>query len=120
LQLELDCGSGPGDLDLSRLQIDELALDCGSGPVDLELPSAGSPNVTIDGGSGPVDITLPEGVGARVVLDSGSGPFLADQRFRLVDGEYRGDGIWETNGYGAAQYSVLMEIDQGSGPISIR
>ena len=120
MQIELDCGSGPGELDLSRLQIDELTLDCGSGPIDLELPSASSPNVTIDGGSGPLDITLPEGVGARVVLDSGSGPFLADQRFRLVGGESRGDGIWETEGYGTAEHSVLMDIDQGSGPISIR
>jgi hypothetical protein len=120
IQLELDCGSGPGELNLSSLQIDELSLDCGSGPIDLDLPSTSSPNVTIDGGSGPIDITLPEGVGARVVLDSGSGPFLVDQRFRLVDGEYRGDGIWETEGYGSTEHSILLNIDQGSGPISIR
>ena len=120
MQLELDCGSGPGELDLSGLHVDELALDCGSGPVDLELPSVSSPNVTIDGGSGPLDINLPEGVGARVVLDSGSGPFLVDERFRLVEGEYRGDGIWETEGYDSAEHSILLEIDQGSGPISIR
>jgi len=120
LRLELDGGSGPGAFHLSQLQISELALDCGSGPIDLDLPSRGTQKVTIDGGSGPVNIYLPESIAAKVILDSGSGPFLANERFSLAEGKSRGDGIWETPGYRDADEAVLLEIDQGSGPISIR
>ena len=65
-------------------------------------------------------IVLPESMGARVVLDSGSGPFRPDERFRLVEGKRRDDGVWETDNFGRAEYTILLEIDQGSGPVSIR
>ncbi len=95
-------------------------LDAGSGPVDLVLPSGSSFEILIDGGSGPLTIVLPESVGARVVLDSGSGPFRPDARFQLVQGKRSGDGTWETDNYDAAEHTVLLKIDQGSGPLSIR
>jgi hypothetical protein len=120
LDLTLDAGSGPCDLDLSGLQVSGLFLDSGSGPIDLTLPSGSTFGVRMDGGSGPVAIILPESVGARVVLDSGSGPFRPDERFRLVEGERNRDGVWETDNYRTAEHTLLMEIDQGSGPISIR
>ena len=120
LDLTLDAGSGPGDFDLAGLQISRLMLDAGSGPVDLALPSGSSFEILIDGGSGPLTIVLPESVGARVVLDSGSGPFRPDARFQLVQGKRSGDGTWETDNYDAAEHTVLLKIDQGSGPLSIR
>jgi hypothetical protein len=116
----LDAGSGPYDIDLSGLQVSDLFLDAGSGPIDLILPSGSTFGVRIDGGSGPLAIVLPESVGARVVLDSGSGPFRPDERFRLVEGERRGDGVWETDNFRTAEYTISLEIDQGSGPVSIR
>jgi hypothetical protein len=59
-------------------------------------------------------------VGAQVVLDSGSGPFSPDERFQLVKGKLRGDGTWETKNYRTAEHTISFEIDQGSGPITIR
>jgi hypothetical protein len=120
LDLALDAGSGPCDFDLTGLQVSDLFLDFGSGPIDLALPSESTFEARMDGGSGPVTIILPEGVGARVVLDSGSGPFGPDERFRLVEGERQDDGVWETENFRTAEYTILLEIDQGSGPISIR
>jgi hypothetical protein len=120
LDLTLDAGSGPCDFDLTGLQVSDLFLDFGSGPVDLALPSESTFEARMDGGSGPVTIILPESVGARVVLDSGSGPFGPDERFRLVEGERHDDGVWETDNFRTAEYTILLEIDQGSGPISIR
>lgn len=120
LDLSLDAGSGPGEYDLSGLQISKLLLDVGSGPTTIVLPSDSTFDATIDGGSGPLNITFPESVGARLVIDSGSGPFSPDERFRLVEGDRRGDGTWETDNYGTAPHTVFLEIDQGSGPITIQ
>jgi hypothetical protein len=120
LNLNLDAGSGRYDFDLTGLQVSSLVLDAGSGAIDLTLPSGSTFEAEIDGGSGAITIILPESVGARVVLDSGSGPFRPDERFRLVEGKRHGDGVWETDNYRTAEHSILLEIDQGSGPINIR
>jgi len=120
LNLTLDGGSGPCRFDLIGLQISGLVLDGGSGPIELILPSDSTFEAEIDGGSGPISIVLPGSVGAQVVLDSGSGPFDPDERFRLQRGRRRGDGVWQTGNYPTAEHTVSLEIDQGSGPISIR
>jgi hypothetical protein len=120
LDLTFDASSGPCDFDLTGLQVSGLVLDAGSGPIDLALPSGSTFEAEIDGGSGPITIVLPRNVGARVELDSGSGPFSPDARFELVRGKRHGDGTWETGNYRTAEYTVLLKIDQGSGPISIR
>jgi hypothetical protein len=120
LDLTLDAGSGPCDFDLAGLQVSGLVLDAGSGPVDLALPSGSTFDAKIDGGSGPISIVLPRNVGARVELDSGSGPFSPDTRFELVRGKRHGDGTWETDNYLTAEHTITLEIDQGSGPITIR
>jgi hypothetical protein len=120
LDLTFDAGSGPCDLDLAGLQISSLVLDAGSGPIDLALPSGSTFETEIDGGSGPITIVLPRNMGARVELDSGSGPFSPDARFELVKGKRHGDSTWETDNYRTAEHTILLKIDQGSGPITIR
>jgi len=120
LDLTLDAGSGPCDFDLTGLQVSDLSLDAGSGSIDLALPTGSTFEARIDGGSGCLTIVLPESVGARVVLDSGSGPFRPDERFRLVEGKRGGDGVWETGDFDAAEQTIVLRIDQGSGSISIR
>ena len=120
LDLTLDAGSGPCDFDLSGLQVSGLFLDGGSGSIDLALPSDSTFEARIEGSSGSLAIILPESVGAQVVLDSGSGAFRPDERFRLVEGERGDDGVWETDNFRTAEHAILLEIDQGSGLISIR
>jgi hypothetical protein len=120
LSLALDTGSGTYEFDLSELQVSALSLDSGSGAVALTLPASTSFDALIDSGSGPLAIAVPKDVGARVVLDDGSGIFDPGERFRLVEGEPDGDGIWETRDFGTAEHTILIEIDQGSGPVRIR
>jgi hypothetical protein len=120
LDLTLDAGSGPCNFDLTGLQIDSLFLDTGSGPIELVLPSGSTFEAQIDSGSGPIAIVLPESVGARVELDAGSGPFRPGERFRLVGGERDSDGVWETQDFRTAEHTIVLKIDQGSGPINIR
>jgi hypothetical protein len=120
LELTFDAGSGPCNLDLTGLQVSGLVLDADSGPVDLVLPSGSTFDAKIAGDSGSISIVLPQNVGARVELDSGSGPFNPDERFKLVQDKRHGDGVWETYTYDVAEYKILLEIDQESGPINIR
>jgi len=120
LDLNLDSGSGSCDFDLTDLQISDLMIDSGSGSIDLSLPSGSTFEGDIDSGSGAVEIILPEGVGMRVVLDSGSGSFRPDDRFQLVSGERDDDGVWETENFDTAEHTIMLEIDQGSGSITIR
>jgi len=120
LDLTLDAGSGSCDFDLSGLQVNDLFLDVGSGSIDLALPDGSAFEARIDGGSGSLTITLPESVGTRVALDSGSGSFRPDERFQLVEGERDDDGVWETDNFRTAEYTIELRIDQGSGSVSIR
>jgi hypothetical protein len=119
LDLSLDGGSGRCEFDLGELRLDSLYLDVGSGSVELVLPARRSFEAEIDGGSGSLVIVLPRDVEARVELDSGSGSFNPDSRFRRVEGDRGEDGVWETEDYDHAEVSVLLRIDQGSGPIRI-
>ncbi len=119
LDLNLDAGSGDCDFDLSELRIDGLVIDSGSGDIQLSLPGKSDFEAKIDGGSGDIDIVLPAGVGARVVLDSGSGGFNSDSRFQMVRGERDDDSVWETEGLDAAEFTIELTIDQGSGNVTI-
>ncbi len=117
--LNLDGGSGGLTLDLSELTVTRFDLDQGSGAIVLSLPEQSTFFGEIDGGSGGVRIVVPETVGLRVILDGGSGAFRTDERFVLVSGD-PDDGIWETENYDDADYQIELDIDQGSGAISIR
>jgi len=119
-EIELDAGSGTCDLDLSGLQVTDFRLDLGSGETTLKLPASGNVAGKMDAGSGGLDITLPDGMAARVELDNGSGEFRPGPRLQLVRGKERGDGVWETAGYATAANRVSMEIEMGSGIVSIR
>jgi hypothetical protein len=120
LDLALDSGSGRCDFDLSGLQLNSLNLDSGSGAITLGLPSGRSFKADINSGSGSIAITLPKDAGVHVELNSGSGSFQPDERFRRVDGSRGHGGVWETDNYGSAEYDITLQIDQGSGSISLR
>lgn len=120
LDLSLDTGSGGCDFDLSELIIADLYLDSGSGAIHLALPEGQSFHFELDSGSGSVHIDLPEDTGVRVVLDSGSGPFNPGNDYDLVSGEKRGDGVWESENYDSAKYTIDINIDQGSGSITFK
>jgi len=139
LDLELDCGSGGGEFDLTELQVRDLLvdggsgsieltlpaewgmeveLDVGSGSMDLFLPDRGGATVDIDGGTGRIQIVLPAKMAARVEIESGSGSFRPGERLKLVQGERDGDGVWETEGFQTAENRIELKIDQGSGAIT--
>jgi len=119
-EIRIDSGSGAYDMDFGGLKVADLNLDLGSGRSSFTLPSSGSVDCTIDAGSGDLDMVLPEGMEARIRLDSGSGDFRPGPRFKLERGREDGDSTWETDNYGTAEDRISMEIDMGSGDITIR
>ena len=119
LDLTLDGGSGALDADLRGLDIRTLNLDAGSGAVRILLPDRGQMRAVIDGGSGQIDIKIPESLAAKIVLDGGSGVFHADSRFRQSQETTRGESVWVTDNFAAADNFVELEIDQGSGSVVI-
>ena len=72
MELTIDAGSGPVELDLERLNLTEFALDGGSGPIAASLPF-GDYEVSADLGSGPTSVDLPEGSDVVMRLETGSG-----------------------------------------------
>ena len=120
LELTLDTGSGSCTFDLSALIIEDLFLDSGSGSIHLTLPEDQSFDFVLDSGSGSVRIDLPEGTGVRVVLESGSGSFDPGNDFDLVSGERDGDGVWESENYAEADFTIVITIYQGSGSITFK
>ena len=98
----------------------EIELDAGSGTYDLDLSGLRVTDCRLDLGSGEFDITLPDSMEARIRLDRGGGNFRPGPRFQLVQGKENADGIWETDGYDEAADCISIEIDMGSGDVTIR
>ena len=121
LELIMDAGAGPGDYDLSRLNIENLNVDAGSGPLTITLPQSGQIKGVIDGGAGPLTLILPKTLAARVALDEGSGPFIPSERFSQSRANRSDEDltVWVTADFRGADNYIELEIDQGSGPVRI-
>jgi hypothetical protein len=119
IDLELDGGSGRAEVDLREVELEALGLDVASGAVDLYLPR-GEYKTWVDGGLGSLNLWVPEGAGVRIVVDDGSGSLRLGDRFRLVEGERDGDGVWETEDLEQADYVLSIRLDVGSGTVRVR
>lgn len=116
--LKLDGGSGSYEFDLGRLNLRSLAIHGGSGQVRVTLPESGQYRFKLDAGSGSVDVRVPEGVAVRVEYDAGSGSLNAPG-LRRVSGSGR-DGVYESPGFSQSGPYVVIDLDGGSGSVSIR
>jgi hypothetical protein len=72
----------------------------------------------LNAGSGAVDIRMPDGVALRVEYDGGSGALIAPG-LRKVSGGRR-DGVYESAGFSPSGQYILVELDGGSGSVTIR
>jgi hypothetical protein len=144
LVLGVDSGSGNATLDLTALDLRELALNSGSGSVTVALPATaeayavqvegGSGAQTIqvpidaagqleyDGGSGSLRVEVANGAAVRVdVRDSGSGRVRVPSEWEEIESGDDDEGIWQTPAYDAAEDRQLLIVvnDLGSGEIVI-
>jgi hypothetical protein len=118
--LTLDTGSGSYEFDLRKLTLRSFELDSGSGYVALTLPDAEKAprRFRLNSGSGAVDIRAPEGVALRVEYDGGSGALIAPGLHKVSGG--RRDGVYESAGFSLGGQYIVIELDGGSGSVTIR
>ncbi|MDX1617066.1 MAG: DUF5668 domain-containing protein [Candidatus Promineifilaceae bacterium] len=140
LDLQVDAGSGPIQMDLSQLTLTYLAvdggsgavsmrlpagaydveLDVGSGPVSLDVVDVGQITLRIEGGSGPLTVALPARAAVQLQVELGSGPLSVD----YPDLSRTGNGsneerVWETAGFEDADEQLVIVLDGRSGPIRV-
>jgi hypothetical protein len=133
-ELDFDAGSGAYDYDLAAFTLNDFIfdggsgagrmalpggnyaarLDLGSGATHIVLPRNGDLSYRIDSGSGGLQILLPDSMEARIEIDSGSGSFNPGDRLARV-----ADSVWETPNFADATDRIDIQIDGGSGAITI-
>lgn len=122
--LQTDLGSGSSDITLPQTKDPyTVEMESGSGSVSMRVPDDTSLTITLDAGSGSNNVIIPSKAAVRIeVNDDGSGSFdLPEGLEKSPDSSNFDIGAWQTPGYDAAQYKVLIQVlGQGSGSISIR
>ena len=115
IKLRVDLGAGESDLDLRRVNLEQLDIDMGVGEMTLDLrgPWTKDCKVTIDGGVGSGRIYLPTDIGVRVHIDGGLGSIHAD-------GLVKNEGYYVNDVYGRAPVTLDVRIDAGIGSIELR
>jgi hypothetical protein len=139
--LDLELGSGPAILELDDLTLTTLNVDGSSGQVDMVLPDgdydgaydvgSGSVSITlpqkgqgvfrVEGGSGKLDILVPASMGVMVLVeDKGSGRIALDESlFSQIEKGEDGQGVWITDDYNNSANRVELNLDTGSGSVTI-
>lgn len=117
LRIDIRTGANEADLDLTDLQVTDLRMYTGASSTHLALPaSAGYTKVYIEAGAASVSIRIPENVAARIRSHGGlSSINIQPARFQRVDG-----GVYQSEGYDAAQNKVEVDIQSGVGSVNIR
>lgn len=113
LTLNVRTGVGVAELDLSRLNVSEIAIRTGVGRTTLALPRAGRVRSSIRGGVGETRVAIPPGTAARIRIYRGIGAVE-------VNGEYEvKDGVYTSPGFADAANRVDVEIHGGIGHIVV-
>ena len=146
--LEIDASSGDTSVILpasgSGPQAYTVKLEASSGDTEAQAPAGAKFQMSVDMSSGDAEVTLGEDSDVELVFRGSSGQFTLDlpagQAFRLEvqdvssgdvkrpsgmvqvsEGDDEDEGIWETQGYGAAAHKVSVIIENmSSGSVVIR
>jgi hypothetical protein len=115
MSLRVDLGAGEGDLDLSDLDISDLAVRMGAGDttIDVTGPRTQDLPAAITAGVGELTIRLPEDVGVRV---SGYSDGIGDWNY---DG-FSKDGDYLVNdAYGTTATTIELDVQRGVGTVTL-
>ncbi len=116
--LDVDTGTGAITARLPEGEYD-ANIDTGTGSSEWHLPQTGRGEYKFDTGTGSIKLYLPEGMEARIVFDGGTGRFNGDERFELIEGDMD-DGVWQTADYERAASRLSIEVDSGTGSVTVR
>lgn len=145
LQLEIEGGVGPVDLQLTELKLTGLQVKGGVGEIRAELPVTESAyEVSINGGVGRFILEIPEGAALTLNLNGGVGNFeiylpqtaavriesvgglgLVDLPDHFIQLSEEGSfidksGTWQTEGYDLASRQITIHYKGGVGNLKVR
>ncbi|MHB0856110.1 MAG: LiaF domain-containing protein [Anaerolineae bacterium] len=115
--------NGSGDLRLVLADGAQVDMDAtvGSGSLQLDLRDAAEAQVRISQGSGSTSIQVPTDVGVRLISDVSSGSLNVGPGLeRVEEGRNRNSGTWETEGFADAERQVVIDLQSGSGSVTVR
>ncbi len=114
LDLNVDMGSGSGDLMLGGLALTDLDVSLGAGAymVDLSGDRTADLQTAIEAGAADILLRLPKAIGARVVVESG--PHTIDAR-----GFAKKDNVYTNAAYGVSPVTLRVDLDVGVGRITL-
>jgi len=115
LELAVNLGAGESDLDLSALELTGVRVETGAGTVHIDLRGDWDHDVTavIRGGAGELRVTLPSAMGVRVTTDTALVNVTATGLTR--DGD-----TYVNPAYGAAPYTLGVDIEAGVGAVDLQ
>ncbi len=114
LDLNVRCGAGDNQLDLSGITLRSVEVHLGAGRVEIRLPSKPDKSfpVKVHGGVGEAIIRYPDGVDIEAEAAGGIGEIEAR-------GLVREGGKYLSKEFGKAKSAIRMEIKGGIGAIRI-
>jgi hypothetical protein len=143
VDIDISVSSGQADLQLAGLQAESTTVHVSSGDTQVSMPVTGKPypsNVSIS--SGTLTIGIP--AGAETVIDSqissgrltfevptsspvrfevtrkSSGSVRLPDRFQLVQGGERDEGVWEASGSDPSAPPIEISVAISSGSVIVR
>lgn len=147
LNLTISTGTGSSTLELADLNLTRLAATTGTGSINLVLPAVdASYDAEVRTGTGSGTVRIADGAALRLVVSSGTGGLTIDvpgnaavrlsgstgtgsinvpARFNRISGggesSFVGDsGVWETEGFSAAERQIIIEFSTGTGSVTVR
>lgn len=113
LELRLGLGAGAMEVDLSRVQLDNLAVNTAVGQTQIVLPEQGRYSAQVTSAIGQIVIIVPRGVGVRVNMDTA----LVDVD---VPDEFLNPGdVYQSSNYESAENRVELSVDLAIGNVVI-
>lgn len=113
--LAIEAGAIDGDLDLRKLQVDELKLDTGASRIRLEFgDNGGTTKADISCGASDVTLVVPENVGLRVNFSG----VISSSNFMGSSGVL-GDKVWVSPNYAEAKTKVDVDIAAAAGSVQL-
>ena len=143
VNLSLQGGVGPVDMDLSALQITGLHVRCGVGLIGMVLPAGDASYTTkieggvgqfklqapsgtsgkweIQAGIGNIEIVIPANTAVRLNAKTGLGNIDVPSHFQqMKGGDFFGEREWKTEGYELADHRLMIDYKGGIGQLRIK
>ncbi|NLS79273.1 MAG: hypothetical protein GXY76_18650 [Chloroflexi bacterium] len=114
MALDITVAAGESDLDLTKLDVEDLRISLAVGANKVILPQDGMYKADISGAVGSIEVVVPRGLAARVSF----GTALVG---RDLVGEWDQDGnVYTTPGYATAESRVDLNIGLALGGVKLR